>query len=74
MGKYRIVEETGNLTKTKRFYIEKERRKLLGGKKWVLYYEYHPTDGRILKTFSKMGEAKGWVDYQNETVKRQYHY
>lgn len=42
MDKYRIVEETGSLTKTKRYYIEIEKRKLFGGKKWSTYYEYHP--------------------------------
>ena len=74
MAKYRIVEETGNLTKTKRYYIEKQKRKFFGGYKWVTHYEYHPEGGRRIKEFSDLEKAKEWVDYWNETVKKQYHY
>ena len=68
---YRIVEETGNLTGNKRFYIENKK------KKWFSkgYYWKNVYGGAYneLVVFDTKKEATEWINYKIETVQNIYH-
>ena len=68
---YRIVEETGNLTGNKRFYIEEKKKKWFG----MSYYWkalYYRADDKLV-VFDTKKEATEWINYKTETIKNIYH-
>jgi len=69
--KYRIVEETGNLTGNKRFYIEKQKKKWFS-KCYYWKIVYAGTYNEMV-VFNTKDEATEWINYRTETVKNIYH-
>ena len=68
--KYRIVEETGNLTGNKRFYIQEQKKKWFSkGYYWKAVYGEH---GRLAE-FKSKEKAEYWINNRIETVKNIYH-
>lgn len=73
MTKYRIVEETGNVTNETRFYIEYSGRNIFGKRVWFIHRTYK--NGIPKNTeFDNIEDATKWMSYKTETVNIKYHY
>ena len=72
MKKYRIVKIVGKLSKSESFIIEKRKRKLFGGYKWVVMKHITPYNLRKPITFNTAHEAKNVLDELTENYKKIY--
>ena len=70
---YRIVEETGNITNTKRFYIEYARKNIFGKLIWKRKYVMKNGINKLVE-FDNLLDAKNWLYYETEFVNKKFHY
>lgn len=72
---YRIVEETGNLTGQKRFYIQKQKKKWFSKKYYWKNVVVRNSQTRVTMQveFNTKEDAQKWINYKIETVKNIYH-
>ncbi len=73
MEEYRIIEETGDLTNKKRFYLQRKKHKLFGGYEWFSVYKYTSEGIKYLIEFKTKELAQEYVDYRIETVTKRIH-